>query len=76
MHDMAIAPSIYYARRAGGFVSAADYHDARMVNRLYDLWVANRRVYGAEKLWIAALDAGIPRRPGPGSPADGWILRS
>lgn len=31
-----------------------------MANRLFDLWSANRRLYGAEKLWIAALEADIP----------------
>jgi putative transposase len=56
-HDMQIAPSTYYAQRAVGFVSAADWEDAHRANRLYDLWLANRGLYGAHKLWIAALDS-------------------
>jgi transposase InsO family protein len=30
-----------------------------MANRLYDIWTANRRLYGAEKLWTAALEADV-----------------
>jgi putative transposase len=58
-HDMAIAPSTYYAHRAQGFVSQADWDDAHLANQLLDIWRANRGLYGAEKLWIAAQDAGI-----------------
>ncbi len=57
-HDMAIAPSTYYAHRACP-VSPADWDDAHMANRLLELWRSNRRLYGAEKLWTAALDDGI-----------------
>lgn len=56
---MPIAPSTYYAHRAQGFVSQADWDDAHLANRLLDLWRANRSLYGAEKLWSAALDAGL-----------------
>ena len=56
---MAIAPSTYYAHRAQGWVSEADWDDAQMANRLLGIWRANRRLYGAEKLWTAALDGGI-----------------
>jgi len=58
-HDMAIAPSTYYAHLADGFVSQADWDDAHLANRLLGIWRANRRLYGAEKLWIAAADGGI-----------------
>lgn len=57
-HDMAIAPSTYYAHRACP-VSQADWEDAHMANRLLELWRSNRGLYGAEKLWTAALDSGI-----------------
>ena len=56
---MPIAPSTYYAHRAWGFVSQADWDDAHLANRLLDLWRANRRLYGAEKLWVAAIEADI-----------------
>lgn len=58
-HDVPIAPSTYYARRAEGFVSQADRDDAHLANTLLDLWRANRSLYGAEKLWTAALDDGL-----------------
>jgi putative transposase len=58
-HNMAIAPSTYYAHRAQGLVSQADWDDAHLANRLLDLWRANRGVYGADKLWTAALDDGL-----------------
>lgn len=58
-HDVPIAPSTYYAHRAEGFVSQADFHDAHLANTLLDLWRANRSLYGAEKLWTAALDGGL-----------------
>jgi putative transposase len=59
-HDLAVAPSTYYTRSACGLVSQADWDDAHLANRLLDLWTANRRLYGAEKLWTAAIDADIP----------------
>jgi hypothetical protein len=58
-HEIQIAPSTYYAHRAAGFVSQADWDDAHLANRLFDLWTANRRLYGAEKLWVAALDGDL-----------------
>jgi putative transposase len=58
-HDMPIAPSTYYAHKAQGLVSQADWDDAHIANRLVDLWRTNRGLYGAEKLWTAALDDGI-----------------
>jgi putative transposase len=58
-HDVPIAPSTYYAHRAQGLVSQADWDDAHLANRLLDIWRANRGLYGAEKLWTAALDGGI-----------------
>lgn len=58
-HDMPIAPSTYYAHRAQRWVSQAEWDDAHMANRLVDIWTANRRLYGADKLWTAALDDGL-----------------
>lgn len=58
-HDVPIAPSTYYAHRAEGFVSQADWDDAHLANTLLDLWRANRGLYGAKKLWTAALDEGL-----------------
>ena len=53
-----IAPSTYYAAKQQGPVSAADLDDAYDADTLFDLWVANRRVYGVRKLWHAAKRAG------------------
>ena len=53
-----IAPSTYYAAKQQGLVSAADLDDAYNANTVFDLWVANRRVYGVRKLWHAAKRAG------------------
>jgi putative transposase len=49
-HDVAIAPSTYYAHRARP-VTDAEWDDAHAANALVDAWRANRRVYGALKLW-------------------------
>ena len=77
-HDVPIAPSTYYAHRARGLVSQSDWDDAHLANRLFDLWRANRGLYGAEKLWTAAQDAdicqvplGSPRGRSRDLPADG-----
>jgi putative transposase len=58
-HDMPIAPSTYYAHRAQDLVSQAAWDDAHMANRLLGIWRTNRGLYGAEKLWTAALDGGL-----------------
>ena len=59
-HGIGIAPSTYWAHAARGFAATdADLADAYMANQLFDLWLANRRVYGRRKLWKAALRAGI-----------------
>jgi putative transposase len=52
-----VAPSTYYAakRRAP---SARAIRDAVMMPILLTLWVANRKLYGAHKLWKAARRAG------------------
>ena len=58
-HGMGIAPSTYYAHAARDFAPMeAELTEAYLVNRLFDLWVKNRRVYGRRKLWKAALRAG------------------
>ena len=53
-----IAPSTYYAAKQQGLVSAADLDDAYDADTVFDLWVANRGVYGVRKLWHAAKRAG------------------
>lgn len=56
-HGVAIAPSTYYAARKRG-ISAAVWADAHNADGLFDLWTANRGVYGVRKLWLAARRAG------------------
>ena len=54
-----IAPSSYYAARRRELApSARAVRDAVMMQVLMVLWVANRKVYGAHKLWKAARRAG------------------
>jgi putative transposase len=58
-HGVPIAPSTYHGHRERGFgPTAAGYEDAYAANTLFDLWVANRRLYGQLKLWQAARRAG------------------
>lgn len=59
-YDIKVAPSTYHAYAARGFgPTRADLDDAFAANRLYDLWVGHRRLYGRRKLWKAAIRAGI-----------------
>ena len=54
-----VAPSTYYAvKRRQLEPSARARRDAAMMQVLMVLWVANRKVYGAHKLWKAARRAG------------------
>jgi len=54
-----VAPSTYYAaKRRVIEPSARALRDAVMTQILFTLWVANRKVYGAHKLWKAARRAG------------------
>ena len=54
-----VAPSTYYAAKQREKTPAArTVSDAVMTQILWVLWVANRKVYGAHKLWKAALRAG------------------
>jgi putative transposase len=54
-----VAPSTYYAAtRRQADPSARAVRDALMMQVLMVLWVANRKVYGAHKLWKAARRAG------------------
>jgi putative transposase len=54
-----VAPSTYYAaKRRQNEPSARARRDAVMAQVLMVLWVANRKVYGAHKLWLAARRAG------------------
>ncbi len=52
-----MAPSTYYAAKSRP-PSARAVRDAVMMQVLMVLWVANRKVYGAHKLWKAARRAG------------------
>ena len=52
-----VAPSTYYAAKSRP-LSARALRDAAMGPVLEALWVANRKVYGARKLWKAARRAG------------------
>jgi putative transposase len=50
-----VAPSTYYAaKKRETNPSARAVRDAAMMQVLMALWVANRKVYGAHKLWKAA----------------------
>jgi putative transposase len=54
-----IAPSTYYAAKHREVApSARAVRDAALMQVLMVLWVANRKVYGAHKLWKAARRAG------------------
>lgn len=54
-----VAPSTYYAaRRRRAEPSTRARRDAVLMPILLALWVANRKVYGAHKLWKAARRAG------------------
>jgi putative transposase len=56
---MQVAPSTYYAAKKRQIApSARAVRDAVMMQVLITLWVANRKVYGADKLWKAARRAG------------------
>lgn len=55
--DCKIAPSTYYARKIRP-LSARAVQDALWVPILLALWTVNYRVYGAHKLWKAALRDG------------------
>jgi len=47
-----VAPSSYYAaKKRQSAPSARAVRDAVMMQVLLTLWVANRKVYGAHKLW-------------------------
>jgi putative transposase len=52
-----VAPSTYYAAKSRP-PSARALRDAVMMPILLALWVANRKLYGAHKLWKAARRAG------------------
>jgi len=52
-----MAPSTYYSAKSRA-LSARAVRDAVMVQVLMVLWVANRKVYGAHKLWKAARRSG------------------
>jgi putative transposase len=59
-HGVTIALSTYYLHAARGFgPTDAELVDAYAANELFDLWVANRKLYGRRKLWKAAGRAGL-----------------
>jgi len=54
-----VAPSSYYAaKKRRSAPSARAVRDVLMMQILLTLWIANRKVYGAHKLWKAAQRAG------------------
>ena len=54
-----VAPSTYYAAKQRALApSARAVRDRALMQVLMVLWVANRKVYGAHKLWKAARRAG------------------
>jgi len=56
-HMLEMAPSTYYSAKSRP-LSARSVRDAVLMQVLMVLWVANRKVYGAHKLWKAARRAG------------------
>lgn len=57
--SLQVAPSSYYAaKRREVDPSARALRDTAMMQVLLALWVLNRKVYGAHKLWLAAKRAG------------------
>ncbi len=57
--SLQVAPSSYYAaKRREREPSTRALRDAVMMQVLMTLWVLNRKVYGAHKLWLAARRAG------------------
>lgn len=59
-HGIQIAPSTYYAHAKRGFgPTEAELADAYAANKLWDLWMKNRCLYGRRKLWHAACRAGM-----------------
>ena len=57
--SLQVAPSTYYAAKAREIApSARAARDAVLLPIVLALWIANRKVYGAHKLWKAARRAG------------------
>ncbi|MFZ2346691.1 MAG: IS3 family transposase, partial [Candidatus Microthrix parvicella] len=57
--SLRVAPSTYYAAKKRELApSARAVRDAVLMQVLMVLWVTNRKVYGAHKLWKAAVRAG------------------
>ena len=58
-HEYAISPATFYRFQARGFgPSPAELDEVYTAHRLFELWRANRRVYGRRKLWKTAHRAG------------------
>jgi len=57
--ELEMAPSTYYAAKHREIApSKRAVRDARMAPMLEALWIKNRKVYGADKLWRSARRAG------------------
>jgi putative transposase len=57
--ELQVAPSTYYAAKKRELNPSARFiRDATMAPLLMALWISNQKVYGAHKLWKAALRAG------------------
>ncbi|MFA1532690.1 hypothetical protein [Corynebacterium belfantii] len=53
--NYAISPATFYYFQARGFEpTPAELDEAYTAHQLFELWRANRRVYGRGKLWKAA----------------------
>jgi len=57
-HGIPIAPSTYYAHRCRR-VSGPEWADDHLANKVVDLWLENRSVYGIDELATATRRAGL-----------------
>jgi putative transposase len=57
-HGISIAPSTYYKTKQRGPISDTDLGEAYAANAVHTVYVANKRLYGARKIWWAMKHAG------------------
>nr|GLK36404.1 hypothetical protein GCM10017611_32610 [Rhodococcus wratislaviensis] len=57
-HGISIAPSTYYKAKQRGPISDTDLGEAYAANAVHRVYVANKRLYGARKIWWAMKHAG------------------
>ena len=57
-HGISIAPSTYYKAKQRGPISDTDLGEAYAANAVHTVYVANKRLYGARKIWWAMKHAG------------------